>query len=496
MTPEEKLKIFREKISNATTFDNNFRQLLGIELFDFIHENTILKNEIYKRFNYLEDLANDKSFKLLQDNLFKTIQKILKLTTLEEVKKWQKELNRREAEKQQKKLDDINVRSIPNNLKTRRNIDINKQKDYLTLPEAYLELQNKDAYYRLGDDSAPFSSTIGEIAKQEISSGVPVLPLINQYEETVENFFEYMFPNINDEKRRLQFNKLIEEYKKYYSKLDELIYRIPIKSHFENFERFFLDCVRFYPREGYKLEYESFNQITLNLINKQEFFTETKENALVVIDDLTDLIKGSPVTKIEIVGGKITTQVEGLEKGLNAIAKTNEEEKKNKFPYKLPAGTEWKNFIIQFFNNKEEVYIQVNRFKHNENYAKMGFADNRFSVPKPNEGWTFLWVLAKYNGELTIKDPDAKDTYKKQKELVSKALKSYFSMESDPFYPYQETKSYKTRFTLLPPPKEFEEKGKKYQIPQTEVEQDSIDEEIRQYFEEQAPQVYDDKRGW
>jgi len=202
-----------------------------------------------------------------------------------------------------------------------------------------------------------------------------------------------------------------------------------------------------------------------------------------------------PTQKVEIIGGQIKAEIEGLEKGLSAIAKTNEEEKKNKFPYKLPAGTEWKNFIIQFLN-KEEVYIQVNRFKHNENYAKMGFADNRFSVPKPNEGWTFLWVLAKYNGELTIKDPDAKDTYKKQKELVSKALKSYFSMESDPFYPYQETKSYKTRFTLLPPPKESEEKGKKYQIPQTEVEQDSVDEEIRQYFEEQAPQVYDDKQGW
>jgi len=139
------------------------------------------------------------------------------------------------------------------------------------------------------------------------------------------------------------------------------------------------------------------------------------------------------------------------------------------------------------------VYIQVNRFKHNENYAKMGFADNRFSIPKPNEGWTFLWVLAKYNGELTIKDPDAKDTYKKQKELVSKALKSYFSMESDPFYPYQETKSYKTRFTLLPSPEESEEKGKKHEILQTEVEQDSVDEEIRQYFEEQAPQVYDER---
>lgn len=215
------------------------------------------------------------------------------------------------------------------------------------------------------------------------------------------------------------------------------------------------------------------NEIQLYLSKLKEETEKTKK------------IKTTQIPKVEIIG---------LQDGLKAIAQTKKEEGKNKFPYKLPAGTEWKNFIIQFLN-KEEVYIQVNRFKHNENYAKMRFADNRFSIPKPNEGWTFLWVLAKYNGELTIKDPDAKDTYKKQKELVSKALKSYFSMESDPFFPYQETKSYKTRFALLPPPEESEEMGKKHQITQTGIEHKSVDEEIRQFFEEQAPQVYDEQ-GW
>lgn len=196
----------------------------------------------------------------------------------------------------------------------------------------------------------------------------------------------------------------------------------------------------------------------------------------------------SPVQKIEIIGGKLG--IEGLEKGLETIAKANREEKKNKFPHKLPAGTEWKNFIIQFVN-KNEIFIQVNRFKHSANYSEMGFADNRFNNPQPNAGWTFLWVLAKFNGELTIKDQGAKDTYKKQKSLVSEALKSYFSMESDPFYPYQETKSYKTRFTLLSPPEEAE--NIKHRPPQKEIEQDSVDEEIRQFFNEHAPQVYDEK---
>lgn len=207
-------------------------------------------------------------------------------------------------------------------------------------------------------------------------------------------------------------------------------------------------------------------------------------------DEQTEPIESSisPIQKIEIIGGKLG--IEGLEKGFETIAKANKEERKNKFPHKLPAGTEWKNFIIQF-TNENEVFIQVNRFKHNANCSEMGFADNRFSNPQPNAGWIFLWVLARYNGELAIKDPDAKDIYKKQKSLVSEVLKSYFSMESDPFYPYQETKSYKTRFTLLPPPEEAE--NTKHQPPQKEVEQDSVDEEIRQFFNEQAPQVYDEK---
>ncbi len=183
-------------------------------------------------------------------------------------------------------------------------------------------------------------------------------------------------------------------------------------------------------------------------------------------------------------------------KVLDELSSTPEKisEAKNKFPHKLPAGVEWKNFIIQFLN-KEEVFIKVNRFKENEKYIDMGFADNRFSEPQPNEGWSFLWVLAQYNGELTIKDPDAKDTYKKQKGLISKALKFHFSMESDPFYPYQETKSYKTRFTLLPPPEETTgKKVKKRPLPVSAVEEDDVDEDIKQFFDEQATQVYD-KRG-
>jgi hypothetical protein len=460
MALEEKLKIFREKISNATTFDNNFKQLLGIELFDFIHENNILKNEFYRRVDYLKKLATDKSFRLLQDNLFKTIQKILKLTSLKEVEKWQKELN------------NINVKPIPNNLKTRRHIDKNKEKYYLTLPEAYLELQNKDAYYRLGDKSTPYSI-------QDISFDAPVLPLINQYKETVENFFEYLLSNIKDEKRCSQLNKLIEEYNEYFYKLDELIYRIPIKLHLKDFEGFFLNCVRFYQRKGYELYHEYFKRVVENKTGRE--FNKIKENALVVIDDLIDLIKGSPVTKIEIVKG-----MEGLQDGLKAIAKTKKEDK-NKFPYKLPAGTKWEDFIIKF-EDDENIFIRVKQFKHYSNYKEMGMI-GRGKNPSPSEAWRFMKVLAQLNGELTIRDTEARDKYKKQKELLTKALQNYFSLDYDPFYPYRSSSekqgnSYKIKITLIPPTTSNNE---------TAVTEEDDDLGIQEYLREHAPQIYEDQ---
>ena len=47
---------------------------------------------------------------------------------------------------------------------------------------------------------------------------------------------------------------------------------------------------------------------------------------------------------------KIKVEVEGLQDGLKAIAKAAEakDEKKNKFPYKLPAGTSGKTLLLNF----------------------------------------------------------------------------------------------------------------------------------------------------
>jgi len=188
---------------------------------------------------------------------------------------------------------------------------------------------------------------------------------------------------------------------------------------------------------------------------------------------------------IQIVGGKM--KIEGLQDGLKTIAKIKRENK-NKFPYKLPAGTIWENFIIKF-KDDENIFIQVGRYKHNTNYKEMGMV-GKGKNPNPSEAWIFMKVLARVNGELTIKDVKAKDKYKKHKEFLLKALQNYFSLDYDPFYPYRSSSekngnSYKIKITLIPPPDQKEK---------ADTNKNDDDLGIKEYLDEQTPQVYEDQR--
>ena len=94
---------------------------------------------------------------------------------------------------------------------------------------------------------------------------------------------------------------------------------------------------------------------------------------------------------------------------------------------------------------------------------EMGFI-GKGKIPNPDVQWEFLKVLSGLNGEISIKDKSAKVKYKKQKELLAKALQSYFSIDYDPFYPYRSSpeksgESYKIKITLIPPPENENQKS-------------------------------------
>jgi len=156
------------------------------------------------------------------------------------------------------------------------------------------------------------------------------------------------------------------------------------------------------------------------------------------------------------ITGKI--EVHGLTEGLKDLKTLRTKEVNTngpKFPYKITSGTHWNNVIIKFIN-EEEVEIQVKKLKLITDFKEMGMI-GKGKIPNPSEQWAFLKVLAKCNGEITIRDQEAKDKYKKQKQALTEILQNYFSIDYDPFYPYKSCpekggNSYKIKLLLIPPP--------------------------------------------
>lgn len=108
-------------------------------------------------------------------------------------------------------------------------------------------------------------------------------------------------------------------------------------------------------------------------------------------------------------------------------------------------------------------------------------------IPQPSEQWIFLKVLAQKHGEITIKDPEAKDRYKKQKQALTEALRNYFCIDYDPFYPYQSSlekdgNSYKIKLLLIPPSKREESE-------KLTIDEDADSLGIHEFLSEEAPQV-------
>lgn len=215
----------------------------------------------------------------------------------------------------------------------------------------------------------------------------------------------------------------------------------------------------------------------------QEILNKIYEQTEIKLDKLSDL-------------AKIISSSELNETGERSIHKKSKGEKAHlyKFPYKLPAGTRWENFIIKFEDN-ENIVIKVNRYKHNTSYKEMGLVGGG-NNPDHSKAWNFLMVLAKLNGEITIKDPEARAKYKKQKEFLSNSLREYFSLDYDPFYPYKSSlekggNSYKIKLTLIPPNPDNGHQGVPEDQEDQEDKEDKDDLGIKSYLDEQAPQIYE-----
>ncbi len=143
-------------------------------------------------------------------------------------------------------------------------------------------------------------------------------------------------------------------------------------------------------------------------------------------------------------------------------------------PLKLPSDTGWGDVRVTFVD-RHNVFIEIlkHKIKITVDYNDMGMYDAR--TKNPNAQWTIFYNFAEYGGEISWTTPVASDSIKKNKQLLSKALKLYFNIEGDPFMVYQKEKAYKLKMTVIP-----NEKSSKNEI-----------SDIDDYFSENAPNVYE-----
>ncbi len=114
---------------------------------------------------------------------------------------------------------------------------------------------------------------------------------------------------------------------------------------------------------------------------------------------------------------------------------------------KLPPGTKWEDITIKFVDGYV-VIITAPGFRIKTDYKEMEFVNKK--TLSPNVQWRFLRGLADDRGELSRNTALQYRAVKKTKSDLSKALRSCFELNEDPFLPYKQVKAYKTRFNLIP----------------------------------------------
>ena len=145
----------------------------------------------------------------------------------------------------------------------------------------------------------------------------------------------------------------------------------------------------------------------------------------------------------------------------------------------LPFGIKWEDITVRFIDG-HNVDIKCKDKTIRSDYKTMGFED--FKGRKPNNQWQLLERLAENNGEISWERSAAKssdisrtsqdfgyefdekdspsqnkgfsiikvpDKLKKTKQLLSQALKAYFRIDENPFYPYGQVKAYKIKIKLI-----------------------------------------------
>lgn len=95
-----------------------------------------------------------------------------------------------------------------------------------------------------------------------------------------------------------------------------------------------------------------------------------------------------------------------------------------------------------------DIFIKEEKFC-NKSYKDLGCYNSRTIDRKPDKIWEFFRTLSVSQGKFNLNGKQKNDDISKtNKKKLSERLKIFFKKSEDPFYSYDEKKSYETKFKL------------------------------------------------
>ncbi len=115
--------------------------------------------------------------------------------------------------------------------------------------------------------------------------------------------------------------------------------------------------------------------------------------------------------------------------------------------FPTPADATWSDVRIKFIDG-ETVSIKAGSVGGTFVYSQLGMVDGRNA--KPTKQWELLRSFAKGFGAMNWTSPDAARQNQKRRETLARDLKSFFRIDGDPIEYVEETKGWRTVFTIEP----------------------------------------------
>ena len=116
--------------------------------------------------------------------------------------------------------------------------------------------------------------------------------------------------------------------------------------------------------------------------------------------------------------------------------------------FRTPPGSSWSDVSIRFMDG-HTVSIQVNSERRVCNYTQMGMANRKNG--DPTRQWKLLEGFANSRGEIDWHGRHAALSVKKQKQELSKRLRTFFGLDDDPIEWVKDARSYyRCKFRILP----------------------------------------------